>query len=157
MGSLQVGAPTGGDEGAGTINAAGAYYANGTIGVTQTAGAPTSIATIGGIVTTLVVTSDERLKTFEPYTGGLNEILAIQPIHYHWNTRGQEVTGDPGKRSYIGFSAQNVQAVIPEAIVGQQVAKDGDVYLGFDDRPVIAALVNAVKKLEARIRVLEAK
>ena len=27
-----------------------------------------------------------------------------------------------------------------------------DDYLGFDDRPVIAALVNAIKELESRLR-----
>jgi hypothetical protein len=51
--SLQVGAPTGGNEGTGTINAAGAYYANGTKGVTCS-GALTVIASItitDGIIT----------------------------------------------------------------------------------------------------------
>ena len=133
----------------------GAYQVNGTPGVTQTAGTPTSIATMGGIVTTLVVTSDERLKDAIAYTGGLQEILAIHPVRYKWNVRGQEVTGDKNLREYVGFLAQNVQRVIPEAIVGQQVAKDGQVYLGFDDRPVIAALVNAVKELKAEIELLK--
>jgi hypothetical protein len=51
--SLQIGAPTGGNEGTGTINAAGAYYANGTKGVTCS-GALTVIASItitNGIIT----------------------------------------------------------------------------------------------------------
>lgn len=140
-----------------TVVSAYNYSARGTLGVTQTAGAPTSIATIGGIVTTLVVTSDERLKDTLPYSGGLKEILAITPVSYTWNDLGHEVTGDTRTQTFVGFGAQNVQAVIPESIVGQQVAKDGTVYLGFDDRPVIAALVNAIKTLEARIKVLESK
>ena len=56
------------------------------------------------------------------------------------------------ERDLIGFSAQNVQKVIPEAV---WVSKDD--FLGFDDRPVIAALVNAVKELSARVKELEAK
>jgi hypothetical protein len=50
---LQVGAPTGGDKGAGTINAAGAYYANGTVGVSCAAGTVnlTTFAVTNGIVT----------------------------------------------------------------------------------------------------------
>ena len=139
----------------GTVHAA-QFNAGAGTGVTQTAGTPTSIATIGGIVTTLVVSSDERLKDFSSYEGGLNEILAITPIKYRWNAKGQEIGGD-GSRAFVGFSAQNVQRVIPEAIVGQQVAKDGVEYLGFDDRPVIAALVNAIHELTARIKVLEAR
>ena len=138
----------------GVVGATG-YQVGSTVGVTQTAGAPTSIATMGGIVTTLVVTSDERLKDFKPYEGGLDEVLAITPIRYKWNEKGIEIGAD-GSRGFIGFGAQDVQKVIPEAIVGQQVAKDGTSYLGFDDRPVIAALVNAIKELSAQITELKA-
>jgi hypothetical protein len=35
-GGVQVGAPTGGDKGVGTVNAAGAYWANGTAGASAT-------------------------------------------------------------------------------------------------------------------------
>ena len=42
--------------------------------------------------------------------------------------------------------------MIPEAT---WISKDD--YLGFDDRPVIAALVNAVKELKAEIEKLKAK
>ncbi len=41
---------------------------------------------------------------------------------------------------------QDVRKVIPEAT---WITKDD--YLGFDDRPVIAALVNAVKELKAEL------
>lgn len=140
--------------GVGGINITGAYYVNGTPGVTQTVGIPATIATIGGIVTTLTVTSDERLKDAVPYAGGLDEILAITPIRYRWNEKGQEIGGD-GSREFVGFGAQNVQKAIPESIVGKQVAKDGAEYLGFDDRPIIAALVNAVKELQAEIELLK--
>lgn len=49
---LTVGSPTGGDKGLGTINAAAAYYANGTAGVTCNAGLGGTTRTINGIVTT---------------------------------------------------------------------------------------------------------
>ena len=140
----------------GDINTSTIYRAGGTAGVTQTALVPTSLATIGGIVTTFVGTSDERLKVSRPYGGGLNEILAITPIRYRWNARGQEIGGD-GSREFVGFGAQNVQAIIPEAVVGKQATKDGTEYLGFDDRPVIAALVNAVKELSTKVQELERK
>ena len=145
-----------GGTGVGYADVLTAYKTNGTIGVTQTAGAPTSIATMGGIVTTLVVASDERLKDFKPYEGGLDEVLAITPIRYKWNEKGIEIGAD-GSREFVGFGAHDVQKAIPEAIVGQQVAPDGTEYLGFDDRPVIAAMVNAIKELTARVKELEAK
>jgi hypothetical protein len=153
-GGLEVGAPTGGLEGTGTINAQGAYYSNGTIGVTQTAIAVGALATIGGIVTTFTGVSDERLKDFTLYEGGLDEILSISPIRYRWNDLGQKWMGLSGDRDYVGFSANNVQKSIPEAIQGFEGEEK---YLSFDDRPVIAALVNAVKELAARIKELEVK
>jgi hypothetical protein len=47
-----------------------------------------------------------------------------------------------------------VQRAIPEAIQGYEGEEK---YLSFDDRPVIAALVNAVKELTARIEELESR
>lgn len=47
----QLGAPTGGDKGAGTLNVQGAYYQNGTIGVTCSGSPTVSFASTLGIVT----------------------------------------------------------------------------------------------------------
>jgi hypothetical protein len=53
-GGLQLGTPAGGDKGAGTINASGAYWANGVAGVaTFGPGAVTSITVKNGIVTAI--------------------------------------------------------------------------------------------------------
>jgi hypothetical protein len=143
----------------GALNVQGGYSANGTAGVS--AGPFTvvsSITTVGGIVTALSGTSDYRLKNSRPYTGGLNEILAITPAIYSWNARGQEHTGLSGEQEFVGFIAQDVQRAIPQAITATEKSKDGtETYLSLDDRPIIAALVNAIKELEARLAALEAK
>ncbi len=139
---------------------------NGTNGVS--AGnftAVTSITTIHGIVTTLSGTSDERLKDAELYEGGLGAILAISPVRYRWNAKGQAQTGLSGDQEFVGFIAQDVQRAIPEAITATEPSKDGtETYLSLDDRPIICALVNAVKELStmntalvARIEALEGK
>ena len=73
--------------------------------------------------------------------------LQIKPILYHWNESSQLDT----ENMYAGFSAQNIQSVIPIATMAQ---KDTG-YLSIQDRPIIAALVNSIKELEARIRALE--
>ena len=92
--------------------------------------------------------SDERLKTIDGYfTAGLNEVLQIKPILYHWNELSQLDT----ENIYAGFSAQNIQSVIPLAAMANKETG----YLSLQDRPIIAALVNSVKELEARIVVLE--
>ena len=46
-------------------------------------------------------------------------------------------------KPYVGFSAQNVQEHIPEA-----VGQNAHGYLTLSDRPLIAALVNSVKELK---------
>jgi hypothetical protein len=156
--SLAIGNGTAGDFSGSlkcaTVNATSAYQANGTPGVTQTAIAVGTIATIEGIVTTFTGVSDERLKNHAPYTGGLEEILGITPIRFTYNELGQKFGGWDKEHVYVGFSAQNVQKSIPEAIQGTEGPEE---YLSFDDRPVIAALVNAVKELTKRIKSLESK
>ena len=156
--SLAIGNGTAGDFTGtlklGTINATTAYQANGTPGVTQTAIAVGTLATIEGIVTTFTGVSDERLKDATLYDGGLSEILAINPIRFTYNELGQKFGGWDKDHVYVGFSAQNVQKSIPEAIQGTEGVEQ---YLSFDDRPVIAALVNAVKELTARLVCLENK
>jgi hypothetical protein len=94
------------------------------------------------------------LKNHAPYTGGLEEILGITPIRFTYNELGQKFGGWDKEHVYVGFSAQNVQRSIPEAIQGTEGEEK---YLSFDDRPVIAALVNAVKGLSAKNDALEAR
>ncbi len=83
--------------------------------------------------------SDERLKNIiGTSTIGLNELEGLTPINYYWNaTSGLDMTDEN-----TGFSAQNVEQYIPNA-----VATDTRGYLTLQDRPIIAALVNAVKEI----------
>jgi len=88
----------------------------------------------------LSVSSDERLKNIVgSFATGLDAILALKPINYRWNKQ----SGLEQERLYTGFSAQNVQSVLPEA-----VGEDSRGYLTLSDRPIIGALVNAIKKLD---------
>jgi hypothetical protein len=87
----------------------------------------------------LSVSSDERLKNMQgSFKRGLTEIELINPILYQWKPE----TGYDTSSTYAGFSAQNVQAAIPEA-----VGQDGHGYLTLQDRPLIAAAVNAIKSI----------
>ena len=104
-----------------------------------------------GTVTTdatgkLVITSDERLKDIKgSFSTGLDAILALKPILYNWN----QTSGNDTGTTYAGFSAQNVQTVIPEAI-----GHTPDGYLTLQDRPIEAALVNSIKQLNVNINQL---
>ncbi|HYF05773.1 MAG TPA: tail fiber domain-containing protein [Patescibacteria group bacterium] len=99
-------------------------------------GAGTLVTDASGNVT---ASSDERLKNITgTFTRGLAEVLELNPIVYTWNT----LSGMETATAYSGFSAQNIQAHIPEA-----VSQDTRGYLTLQDRPLLAALVNAVKEL----------
>ena len=141
---------------AGTLEATN-YQVGGTANTgAGTYTAITSITVAGGIVQAISGTSDERLKDSTPYEGGLSVIEGITPVRFKYNDKGQLHTGLFGDRKYVGFLAQNVQHVLPEAITGKEMSKDGtEEYLSFDPRPVIAALVNAVKELKAELDALK--
>lgn len=107
----------------------------------------------------LSCTSDERLKDIQgKFTSGLSAIAGLKPISYKWNkTYWERHGGQPSDKKvqneiYTGFSAQNVKETLPE---GVKVGPDG--YYNFQDRVVVAALVNAVNELSAKVKALEAK
>jgi len=105
----------------------------------------------GGLITdtdgNVTVSSDERLKDIQNnYERGLEDIMKIIPISYKWKSE----TGYETKNVYTGFSAQNMQLAIPEA-----VATSSSGYLNLADRPIIAALVNAVKQIGSFIDKIE--
>ncbi len=83
--------------------------------------------------------SDEILKNIQgPYERSLSDVMKINSINYTWKPG----TGYDTANVYSGFSAQNMQLAIPEA-----VATDTRGYLAITDRTIIAALVNAIKEI----------
>lgn len=110
------------------------------LGATAYLAAGTLMTDVAGNIT---VSSDERLKDIKSsFTRGLAAIQAISPITYKWN----EASGLEMEHEYSGFSAQNVKEAIPEA-----VGLDGRGYLSLSDRPIVAALVNAIKEQQVQI------
>ena len=97
----------------------------------------------------LSVSSDERLKIIVgTFTAGLSELMGVNPILHKYN----ELSGLDMENTYAGFSAQNVMQFIPEA-----VGLDPRNYYTLSDRPIVAALVNAVKELQKEIDALKGK
>ena len=117
--------------------------------------AVTSITTAGGLVTSASGTSDERLKNHVPYTDGLKAVLGIKPISFTYNEAGLKQTHLPEGKVFIGFSAQNIKSVIPAAVGTEPSVSSDDVWLTVDDRPIMAALVNAVKEQQKQIEELK--
>lgn len=86
--------------------------------------------------------SDIRLKDVTgAYAFGLNEIVALDAIRF--NYKADNARGLPSDTGQIGFVAQDVQKVIPDA-----VTEGEDGFLDFNMHAVNVALVNAVKELK---------
>jgi hypothetical protein len=121
--------------GIGTSSPTAQFHTTGTVRLAGFgAGALTTDA--NGNVT---ASSDERLKNINGgFTRGLADIKQLNPILYHWNAQSKL----DGTTQYAGFSAQNVQSAIPEA-----VDTDPRGYLSLSDRPILAASINAIKEL----------
>lgn len=87
--------------------------------------------------------SDIRLKDIQgEYKKGLNEIVKLKPVEYRYKVDNPKEL--PSDEDYIGFVAQDVQPVFPEAI-----AEDDDGYLSFNMHSINVAIVNAVQELKA--------
>ncbi|GAN34993.1 MAG: tail fiber domain-containing protein [Candidatus Brocadia sp. AMX2] len=93
-----------------------------------------------------LVFSDERLKNiYGSFDAGLNEVLQLQPIIYRYKKGNSLNIPDEGE--HIGFSAQEVQKVIPEA-----VTENSKGYLMMDNDPILWAMLNAIKELKAEMK-----
>lgn len=87
--------------------------------------------------------SDLRLKTLKgSFTAGLNAVMQLQPIRYEYkrdNALGINTGGE-----HIGFAAQAVEKVIPEA-----VTKNAQGYLLVNNDPILWSMLNSIKELKA--------
>ena len=89
-----------------------------------------------------LIFSDRRLKNIHGnYEKGLSEIVALQPINFSYKKNNPRQL--PSDSELVGFVAQDVQKVFPEA-----VNQDDDGYLNFNIHPINVAMVNAIKELK---------
>lgn len=119
-----------------------------------------------GVISSL---SDEKAKIdLKSFTKGLKELLQINPIIYKYT----KDSGLDTENSYVGFSAQNLQKIIPEIVYSKadvkyetitEKGKDGkdepktiEVPLGTNtlsiyDRGLMAVVFNAIKEQQLQI------
>src|SRR5262249_47389271 len=115
----------------------------GSIGIGTTG--PTDTLSVNGTASkpgggAWAVFSDERLKNIKgSYTSGLNAVMRLQPLRY--NYKPNNALGLKSEEEYIGFGAQALQKVIPEA-----VTRNANGYLQVNNDPVIWTMLNAIKE-----------
>ncbi len=107
-------------------------------------GAGTLTTDASGNITAVSDVSAKR--NVRPFTRGIEALRGIAPILHGYT---EESGLDQSRDDYAGFSAQNVQPHIPEAV---GVMADGRLTL--NDRPILAAAVNSINYHDDKIEQL---
>jgi hypothetical protein len=141
---------------------------NGVLGLTVLSSGYVGVGTYSAIYTFYVdgssggtaawtVSSDARLKTnVREITGALDLVEQLRGVRFDWRPpEAREVGKDlklPLGEPQIGFIAQEVEKVAPEAVSAPK-AGSGGVY-GVKEESLVPILVQAVKEQQAEIRAL---
>lgn len=97
---------------------------------------------------TFTVLSDERYKDIHgTYDRGLNDLLKIGTIRY--NYKKENPTGADSDKEWVGVSAQNVKAAIPEAVSVEN--KNGKEFLTVNPSAIIFAMINGFRDLYEKV------
>jgi hypothetical protein len=89
--------------------------------------------------------SDIRLKNIRgKFNTGLNAVMQLQPLRYEY--RPNNAMGLKSEGEHIGFSAQDVQKVIPQAVTQNESG-----YLLVNNDPIIWTMLNAIKEQQKEI------
>jgi hypothetical protein len=125
---------------------------SGNVGIGTTA--PTDTLSVNGTASkpgggTWAVFSDERLKNIKGnYNSGLKALMQLQPLRYEY--RRNNPLGLKSDAEYVGFGAQSLQKVIPEA-----VTQNSNGYLMVNSDPILWTMLNAIKEQQKEIAALK--
>ena len=125
---------------------------SGNVGIATTA--PTDTLSVNGTASkpgggSWAVFSDERLKTIKGrYTRGLSAALQLQPIRFEY--KRNNTLGLKSETENIGFGAQALQEIIPEA-----VTRNANGYLQVNNDPILWTMLNAIKEQQKEIEQLK--
>ncbi len=126
--------------------------ASGRIGINTTA--PDQRLSVNGDASktggnTWLAFSDRRLKNIKsPFTTGLSAVMKLQPVRYEY--KSDNALGLANEGEHIGFAAQDVQKVIPEAVTANSKG-----YLMLNSDPIIWTMLNAIKEQQKEITELK--
>ncbi len=127
-------------------------FTGGNVGIgTQ---APTDKFVVNGTASkpgggTWAVFSDARLKNVRgKYNSGLKAVMQLQPLRYEY--KPDNAMGIKSEGEHIGFAAQAVQQIIPEA-----VTTNSNGFLMINNDPIIWTMLNAIKEQQKEITELK--
>jgi hypothetical protein len=137
------------------LNAGQTSYINstgGNVGIGTTA--PTATLSVNGTANkpgggSWDIFSDERLKNIKGrFNSGLKAVMQLQPLRYEY-TRNNAL-GIKSAGEHVGFGAQAVQKIIPEA-----VTRNENGYLQINNDPILWTMLNAIKEQQKEIEQLK--
>ena len=97
--------------------------------------------------------SDDRLKTrLGSIDNALDKVLTLDAFYYEANQTAQDLGYDVVRE--VGISAQQVQSILPEVVAPAPI---DDKYLTVRYERLVPLLIAAIKELETKVKVLEAK
>ncbi len=105
------------------------------------------------------VVSDARLKTnVQPIAGALDLVARLNPVSYDWRPPSERTVGKtlslPTNERQIGFIAQEVEKVVPEAVT--KPGNDADATYELKEDNLIPVLVAAIGEQQTEIEQLRA-
>jgi hypothetical protein len=115
--------------------------------------APTDLLSVNGNASkpgggTWAVFSDERLKNIKGnFSSGLKALMQLQPLRYEY--KQNNALGIKSEGEHIGFGAQAVQKIIPEAVTRNSAG-----YLMVNSDPILWTMLNAIKEQQKEIEQL---
>jgi hypothetical protein len=116
--------------------------------------APTDTLSVNGTASkpgggTWAVFSDERLKNIKGHFNvGLKALMQLQPIRYEY--KRDNALGIKSEGENIGFGAQALQKVLPEAVTTNSAG-----YLMVNSDPILWTMLNAIKEQQKEIAELK--
>jgi Chaperone of endosialidase len=141
------------------FNASVTVPANGLIvegGVGIATASPTATLSVNGTANkpgggSWDVFSDERLKNIKgSFNTGLKAVMQLQPIRFEYKPDNELKLKSTGEK--IGFGAQHLQKIIPEAVSTNQNG-----FLMVNNDPILWTMLNAIKEQQQQIESLKAE
>jgi hypothetical protein len=109
----------------------------------------TSIGAAGNVT---AYVSDVRLKeNIEPFVCGSAYLDKIRPVEFNWNEKAYEIGFKPDQHNELGFIAQELEEVLPQAVAPAPINKKDDDYLTVREEKLIPILVSSLKEQRSEI------
>lgn len=136
---------------ANALNTSNGYQVS-NLGIGKAAPGGNDLAVLGAITAqgdiTAYYTSDINLKTkIETITGALAKVTTLSGITFNWNEKAQ---GKDQIRREAGVIAQQIQEVLPEAVVERE---NGNLAVRYEQ--LVPLLIEAIKELKAEVDLLK--